>query len=48
MTDWAVQSVIFMSETTRKQPETERKQPKYCSNTALTLCKALFAKTPIC
>ena len=30
MTDWAVQSVIFMSKTTRKQPENERKLPNYC------------------
>ena len=33
MTDWAVQSVIFMSKTTRKQPENERKLPKYCPET---------------
>ncbi len=30
MTDWAVQSVIFMSKTTQKLPENERKLPKYC------------------
>ena len=29
MTDWAVQSVIFMSKSTRKLPEIERKLPKY-------------------
>ena len=33
MTDWAVQSVIFMSKTTRKLPEIERN----CPNTALKL-----------
>ena len=33
MTDWAVQSVIFMSKTTRKLPEIERKLPKYCPET---------------
>ena len=33
MTDWAVQSVIFMSKTTRKQPENEARLPKYCPET---------------
>ena len=28
MTDWAVQSVIFMSKTTQKQPENEAKVPE--------------------
>ena len=37
MTDWAVQSVIFMSKTTQKLPKNERKLPKYCPNTALKL-----------
>ena len=40
MTDWAVQSVIFMSKTTRKLPKMRRE----CPNTALTLYKALFAQ----
>ena len=29
MTDWAVQSVIFMSKTTRKQPKNEPRLPEY-------------------
>ena len=33
MTDWAVQSVIFVSKTTRKLPEIERRLPKYCPET---------------
>ena len=33
MTDWAVQSVIFMSKTTQKQPENEARLPKYCPET---------------
>ena len=33
MTDWTAQSVIFMSKITRKQPENERKLPKYCPET---------------
>ena len=28
MTDWAVQSVIFMSKTTQKQPENEARLPE--------------------
>ena len=44
MTDWAVQSVIFMSKTTRKQPEIERKLPKYYPDAL----QATFVKTPIC
>ena len=30
MTDWVVQSVIFMSKTTQKQPENGARLPKYC------------------
>ena len=33
MTDWVVQSVIFMSKTTRKQPENEVRVPKYSPET---------------
>ena len=33
MTDWAVQSVIFMSNTTPKQPENGARLPKYCPET---------------
>ena len=40
MTDWAVQSVIFMSKTTRKQPENELRLPEHYPDA--------FAKTPIC
>ena len=33
MTDWAVQSVIFMSKTTRKLPENEARMPKHYPET---------------
>ena len=29
MTDWAAQSVIFMSKTTQKQPENEARLPEH-------------------
>ena len=44
MTDWAVLSVIFMSNTTPKLPENEAKLPEYYPDAL----QATFAKTPIC